>query len=242
VDGIYDVAEAHKLFAGATSPVELAAELKNRGYDYILINQPEVDFRLWKYSEPYPILQNTKFLDTYGELVFVRNGIYVYRFVPNGVQLPPAENLIKNAGFETLESENDFNEWIEEGSVEDSQNAYQGNHSLFINAPASPKGNGYVYQRVPVEEGKLYTLGYWINTDQQATFLMQIRWLDDQGNLISNEEDWKSITPGWNWYSLHSQAPAGAQFANVFASLGGAENAWVDNICLAEGQRCPDMP
>ncbi len=99
-----------------------------------------------------------------------------------------------------------------------------------------------MYQQVAVEEEQLYTLGYWINTDQQATFLMQIRWLDENDNLISDEENWINVTPEWNWYSLYSQSPLGARFANVFASLGGAENVLVDNVCLAKGQRCPEAP
>jgi len=242
IDGIYDVAKTHKIISSAKSIDELSNSLDQLGYDYILVNQAEVNSIPWKYKDPYPILQDSKFLNTYGNLVFVQNGIYVYRFVPAGVQLPKAINLITNAGFETLVGENDFEGWVEEGAIELSDEAYQGENALLLNAPSSPKGNGYVYQQIAVEEDQIYTLGYWINANQQATFLMQIRWLDENGNLISVEENWENVTPDWGWYSLHSQAPQGARFAKVFASLGGAENVLVDDICLAKGQRCPEEP
>lgn len=241
IDAVYDVVDAHEIVSKAETPAELSQSMGQSGYDFILINQLESDFVAWKYKDPYPILQNPEFWNSYGELVFAKKGIYVYRFDPKGVELPTAVNLLRNGGFEEVKGQSDFADWEENGAVELSDQAFQGKSSLLIQAPFSTDGGGYVMQRVPVEENQLYTLGYWIKSEHPATFLMQVRWLDDKGNVINIEEDWKNTSPAWQWYSLFTDAPEGAQFAEVYASLGGSENALVDAVCLAIGQRCPEQ-
>ncbi len=240
IDGIYDVAEANKMVSTAQTPAGLAQSLAQSGYDYILINQPEVDFRLWKYSDPYPILKNSDFINAYSQLVFIEKGVYVYRFEPSGMRLPPAQNLLANQGFEDVVGNNEVANWERFGAVEVSKSAHQGHNALLLHAPLSADGASYVYQRVPVEADQFYTLGYWLKSDQQAIFLMQVRWLDAEGNVIAKEETWKNVFPGWHWYNLFSQSPQNARFAEVYASPGGSENILVDGVCLAVGQRCPN--
>lgn len=238
VDGVYDVAEANQILSTAQSASELAYTLEQSGYDYILINQPEVDFRLWKYSDPYPILKNSDFINLYCELVFAKNGVYVYRISPNGVRLSNVDNLLVNSGFEDIAGINDFVSWEEYGNPEASKDSQLGKFSLLLNGPLSEKGYSYVYQRVAVEEDKIFTLAYYIKSDRQASFLMQIRWLNGQGIVIAKEERWINSSPEWQWYSLITQSPKGARFAQVYASLGGSESALVDEICFSAGQRC----
>ena len=240
IDGIYDVAEAHNIVSTAEDYDSLAKSLAKAGYDYILINQPEIDFRLWKYSDPYPILQNGDFIDLYAKLVFVKNGIYVYQFFPSGVELPEAINLLLNPGFEDVISEFDINNWEEVGPIDMSGNSFEGERALQLFAPLSDQGQNYIYQRVAIEENQLYTLGYWVKSDDEAVFLMQIRWLDDQGNIISIEEEWKNVSQEWGWISKFSQSPDNAHYAEIYASLGGSENSLVDFVCFAPGQQCPD--
>ena len=240
IDGVYDVPEANLILLEGGTAAELAQLLARSGYDYILINQPEVDFRPWKYSIPYPVLKESNFLNKYAELLFVEKGIYVYHFLPEGVNFPFPRNLLKNAGFEILIADNDFSNWEEYGSVEVSKNAYRGKASLLLHAPLSEKGFSSVYQSVSTKEGNIHTLGYWVRADHAAIFLMQLRWLDEKGSIISSEEQWKNISQTWEYYSLFSIAPKGTHFAEVHASLGNTENAYVDEVCLAEGQFCPE--
>jgi 4-amino-4-deoxy-L-arabinose transferase-like glycosyltransferase len=240
IDGIYDVAEAHNIVSLAENYDSLAKSLAEAGYDYILINQPEIDFRLWKYSDPYPILQNGDFVDLYAKLVFAEKGIYVYQFFPLGVELPEAVNLLLNPGFEDLITEFDINNWDEVGPIDMSENAFEGELSMQLFAPLSDQGQNYIYQKVTIVENQLYTLGYWVKSDDEAVFLMQIRWLDEQGNIISIEEDWKNVSQEWGWISKFSQSPEKADYAEIYASLGGSENALLDYVCLAPGQMCPD--
>jgi len=240
IDGIYDVAEAHKIVSTAENYESLAKSLDKAGYDYILVNQPEIDFRPWKYSDPYPILYNQEFYNLFGKLVFVKNGIFIYEFNSTGAGLPEAYNLLSNPGFEELINKSDFKAWDEMGPIELSPFAFEGKNAVKLFAPLSEKGQSYIYQKVRVEERKLYTLGYWVKSDQQAVFLMQIRWLDQQGNVIFQEEHWKNVYDEWNWIYNFSQSPEDAHYAQVYASLGGSENAFVDEICLALGQSCPN--
>lgn len=239
IDGVYDVPGAGAMLSTAQTPAALAQSLAQAGYDFILLNQPEVDFRPWKYSDPYPILKNTDFLNLYGVLAFAQNGMYVYRFEARGANLPPAQNLLQNPGFEDTSGSNHFTGWQSEGAVQASSDAYQGKHSTLVDAPLSPQGAGDVYQKVTVEENQLYTLGYWLKSDQPAVFLEQVRWMDSQGNILRTDENWKNTGPQWQWNYLFSRSPVGARFAEVYASAGGSENVLVDNVCLAKGQRCP---
>lgn len=239
IDAIYDTPDAQQMLTAAQTPADLARAMSERGYDYLLINQPEVDNVQWKYVDPYPILQNLDFWNTYGELVFVQNGVYVYRFDAGGVVLPPAVNLLVNGGFEEPGAAGGFAGWTGQGRASRTARAHAGTAALQLQAPSSPGGGGYVVQTVPVEAGRVYTLGYWIQSDQPAAFLMQVRWLDGGGNVIQVTEDWRGTTTDWRWYYLIAVSPAGARSAEVYASLGGAVGARVDGACLAAGQRCP---
>jgi hypothetical protein len=204
-----------------------------------LINQREIDFRLWKYSDPYPILQNSEFINLYGELKFAKNGIYVYEFIPSKVSLPKSENLLENPGFEELIDSNDLKSWEEVGLIERSTDAIYGSNSLKLFAPLSEQGQSYIYQKVPIEANQIYTLRYWTKGEDNAVFLLQIKWLDDQGDLISREDEWKNASNDWNRYEIFTQSPDDALYAEIFASLGGSVNALIDEICFTAGQHCP---
>ena len=58
--------------------------------------------------------------------------------------------------------------------------------------------------------------------------------------IKAKEEEWKNVRQDWNWISKFSQSPENANYADIYASLGGSENALVDEICFAAGQQCPD--
>lgn len=238
IDGVYDVAEAHNLLVSAQSEADLAERLKEYGYDFILINQPEVEYVSWKYT--YPILQQSDFLNHYAELVFARRGIYVYQLRPEGVNLPSPYNLLNNAGFEEINAENPAS-WGREGTILLSNDALEGERAVLLYGPLSSNGFGYLWQQVPVEEGKIYTVGYWLRaySDQSALFLMRVVWLNQSGQIIGEEEFWKNVEPEWTWYYFYTSAPREAAFARVYASTGGDQGVLVDAVCMAEGQRCP---
>lgn len=239
IDGVYDVVEAHNMIATAESPVDLAHSIQAIGYDFILLNQPEVDFVKRKYADPYPVLQNSEFWNTYSELVYAKNGIYVYRFDPRGVQLSPAINLLQNYSFEEAGSANDLVDWNEFGMAMVSDQAYQGKHSVLLYAPLSPEGGGGIAQQVSIQENELYTVGYWLRADTTAVFLIRVNWLDENQQVILTEEQWKNVNDSWKWYSLSFYAPVKANFAEINVLLGNTNSAWVDDVCFAKGQRCP---
>jgi hypothetical protein len=239
IGSVYDVADSRRMVANAKDPADLADRMAEAGFDFILINHPEVDFRLWKYHTPFPILWGTDFLNRYSELLFAQNGVYVYRFHPEGTDLLAPQNLLQNSGFEEIEPANTVADWQLDGTVIISNEALVGNQSFYVGAPLSPEGFGYALQRVPVSVGEIYTLGYWLRADQPAVFLMRVNWLDEFENLIGFEERWKNVGQNWEWHSLFATAPLNAQYAEVVVSYGGTINGYVDEVCLAQGQRCP---
>ncbi len=240
IDGVYDVAEAQNLLVSAQNEAELAAQLKEHGYDFVLINQPEVEYVSWKYA--YPILQQSDFLNRYAELVFAQKGIYVYQLRPEGVKLISPNNLLSNAGFEEINAENPSS-WGREGTILLSNDALEGEWAVLLYGPLSSNGFGYLWQQVPIEEGKIYTVGYWLRaySHQPALFLMRVAWLDQSGQFIGGEEFWKNVTSDWEWYYFHTKAPNEARFARVYGSAGGDQGVLMDAVCMAEGQRCPSL-
>lgn len=239
IGSIYDTHDARVAVSSAANPAELAQQLEQSGYDTILYNQPEVEFVRWKYVDPNPILEDQEFWNTYCRLIYVRNGIYVYQFQPDAIELTPPINLLKNDGFEEVHSGNDFAEWEEFGAIEKSREAYRGENSVLLHAPLSENGGGDIVQQVPVKAYELYTLGYWLRAEPSAVFLMRIYWLNEKLEVIGEEVQWRNVKEGWDFYTLSFQAPEGANFAEVHASLGNSESAWVDEICFAVGQFCP---
>ncbi len=191
IDGVYDVAEAQNLLVSAQNEAELAAQLKEHGYDFVLINQPEVEYVSWKYA--YPILQQSDFLNRYAELVFAQKGIYVYQLRPEGVKLISPNNLLSNAGFEEINAENPSS-WGREGTILLSNDALEGEWAVLLYGPLSSNGFGYLWQQVPIEEGKIYTVGYWLRaySHQPALFLMRVAWLDQSGQFIGGKNSGKT--------------------------------------------------
>lgn len=238
IDGVYDVAEAQNLLVSAQNEMELAKRLKEHGYDFILINQPEVEYVSWKYT--YPILQQTDFLNHYTELVFAKKGIYVYQIRSEGIDLPDPHNLLRNAGFEETSKGAPLN-WSWDGIVVISKDSLEGEKSILLYGPLSLNGFGHLWQQVPVEKGKIYTVGYWLKaySNQPALFLMQVAWLDQSGRVVGREEYWKNVNLDWKWYYFHTTAPREAAFARVYVSAGGSQGVLVDAVCLAAGQLCP---
>jgi len=240
IDSVYDVQQARRLVTNANDPADLAERMGEIGYDYILINRPEVDFRLWKYA--FPVIEETDFLHTYAELVFLQKGIYVYRFDPQGVSLPPAENLLINSSLEELDAPNNFSDWDEYGMVRAESMAHTGKTSMRLAGPVSAEGYGYVFQRVEIPSSQFYTLGYWVYALEQVTFKMQVHWLDENYTFLGEEVYWQNTTATgeWKWYPISTQASETARYAEVFVSLAGDDVAWFDDLCLAQGQYCPN--
>ncbi len=239
IGSVYDVHDSRRMVANARSPEDLANRMAQAGYDYIFINHPEVDFRQWKYYTPFPVFWQTDFLDLYARLEFAQKGIYVYRFIPQGANLPAPVNLLQNPGFEESQADSSVAGWHLEGAVDVSTLALEGSQSLSLGAPLSPEGFGYAVQRVGVIPDEIYTLGYWLRADQPAVFLMRVYWLDESGNLISTEERWKNVGQDWEWHVLYATSPPDAAYAEVVVSFGGSQNGYVDEVCFAQGQRCP---
>ena len=238
IDGVWDVPEADQILRNAQDEETLAKELKQRNYDYILINQPEVENVSWKYS--YPILQETQFLNKYAKLVYATRGIYIYHLDYQGVELPSSVNCLLNPGFEVMEG-NQIMFWKEEGSIITSEESYKGKVSVFLSGTLNSASISSISQKVVINSGNIYTFGAWVKAlASDEAILFRLMWLDNEGRLLTSEEAWKKTSLDWSWYEIHSQAPKSARFAVVYITQSGSSGALVDEICLAQGQRCPN--
>ncbi|HEX2981548.1 MAG TPA: glycosyltransferase family 39 protein [Anaerolineaceae bacterium] len=239
IDEVWGSPLAHEIVTSAKDETELAQKMSDRGYDYILVNEPEMNYRADKYL--YPVLSRA-FFDHYTQLVFVNNGIYLYRFIKEGVQTTSlSDNLLENSGFETLEGTEPVH-WTIDGLVTVEklpEHIHQGETSVRLQGTIPAEEYGFVYQTVPVIEGKIYTAGYWVQTDQPVTIQLQMHWLDEQQNVIGKYIEWQISQPGWSWYDVSDLAPKGAQYGQLYASINGDAVAWFDDLCFVEGQRCP---
>jgi len=235
IDGVYDVSEAHELLISARDGGTLAQNLLQKGYDYILINRPEIEFVYWKYT--YPILEQTDFLITYCELLFADREIYVFRIHPKPLELPVRKNLIDNPGFEDG-TESDLIGWIKGGNVFIDSNSVSGNNSLLLFGPLSDRF-GWVEQAISVEPDKIYTLSYWTKAQgENAISLVQINFLDGNQHLINENKFWKNVKTEWHQRTYHFKSPSNASYLRLQVSLGNYEGVLFDNFCLAQGQKC----
>lgn len=241
IDGVILTPRAYLLVAGATDAASLAARLADNGYDYLLVNQAEVEYSPASYH--FPAL-NQDFYNQFTYLEFASHRVYLYRLYPHGLpaSLQPV-NLLQNPGFEQGDAVGQAAAWNTTGSpiLDLSGNqAHGGSGAIELHGPIPQSSYSTISQVVPVEAGKAYTVGYWAHAETPIALLLQIQWLDTNKQPIREDVQWRPLQAQWSWYSLSSQAPVNASFARVFASVTGDGFAWVDDLCFTRGGNCPN--
>ncbi len=240
IDGVGLTPKANQLIAGATSAADLASRLADNGYDYLLVNQAEVEYSPGSYT--FPALDQD-FFDRYTWLEFANQRVYLYRLYPQGVPASlQSRNLLQNPGFEQIDANGQVAAWSAIGAPRPDHSggqAHSGVGTIELHGPIPQSSYSYISQEVTADARKAYTVGYWARSDTAMSLMLQIQWLDIDHKLISEEVEWKPLQAQWSWYALSSQAPDGARFARVFASASGDGSAWFDDVCFTQGGNCP---
>jgi len=238
INGVGDSPGVYQMIANSKNADELASRMAENGYDYLLIDKPSKAYLPHKYE--FAIL-NSDFLDRYTRLEEVNQGIYLYRFYPEGANNEFSSNLLQNNSFEYLNVEGYPERWEWNGKiqVDRTDHARTGLTSVQLHGPVFPIEYGHIFQDVPVEGGQMYTNGYWVYSKTPVTLQLQVYWLDKAGQFISSNMEWETSQPGWNWHQMSALSPENAQIGRFFASINGQEVAWFDDLCFVKGQRCP---
>ncbi|MEW5868252.1 MAG: glycosyltransferase family 39 protein [Chloroflexota bacterium] len=234
-----DESRIYDLVANAASAADLAQLLWEKGYDYILIDQPEVLARPTLYTRAVP---SQEFLRQFTKVANTEQDISLYRLIPEGKVQSYSQNLLENNGFEQVDASGHPTAWQIYGLpfLENQTTlVHSGRFSLKLHGPEPPETYGFVYQDVLVEAGITYTVGYWTFSEEPVIISLQIYWLDENHQQIGDQTEWKETQSGWNWYQMTTMAPVGTYYAQVFANVNGDRTAWFDDLCFVEGQICP---
>lgn len=228
--------EARRILLSAKNEADLAQQLKDNAYQYILVypagQRKDPEF----YTSPY--LSPTFYAD-YTRLVFAANTVRVYRFYPEGAPVGETPvNLLKNPGFEAVWN-GKLQDWtmIDHPTIDLSgKNSRSGSGAVQVEGPSVST----LSQDVTVQAGALYTVGYWTRADDSKQVVQVfIDWLDAKQNLVRREADWQPIASDWSLHTLSSTAPQGAEFVRVYVSISSSGKAWFDDLCFVQAQACP---
>lgn len=232
--------EAYQIIKDSKTPEELAYKLDSNGFNYILVNKPEQNYRPQYYTSP---ALNNEFFRKFTTLLFIDNQVYVYRFDPRGVEKPEALNLLKNPGIEIMSSEKTPVDWQMNGPVKVIQGknaANNGDYALGIHGNVPQQKYAYFLQSVPVTANEIYTASYWaVLTNGNGKLQLQINWLDSNNQQISQDSTWIPLIDDWKSYSFTIQAPPSAAYAEVVAAVTGDAEVSADDVCFAIGDYCP---
>jgi len=224
--------EAYQTLHVASKPDELAQNLEDGAYDYILIYLPEQDHRPEIYQAP---ALNDAFFANYTRLEYIQRQVFLYRFYPQGVDRSQdiVHNLLKNPGFEIGFDEN----WKLMGASYhlDTLDPFQGQHALMLPGPGAS-----AYQDVPVLPGEIYTIAYWAKSASGEQVIQRyVQWLNGDEQPVGKSADWVDMETGWNHYQLSTTAPEGAVVARVYVSVVNQGQTWFDELCFLQGDLCP---
>lgn len=226
-----------KMMANANTPDQLAEQLDQNGFDYILIDSSKITKA--ELASKYPAL-NDDFFKKYTRLEFARNNIFVYHFYRNG---PPAIvemnglNLVSNPGFETLNSSGVPVSWEVNGSPNVDQS---GNQSHSGTVAAEVTTDNILYTTIDIHSGELYTLSEWIRaaTGSSSVARLEIMWLNRSHQQSGVTIVTIDVNKDWSQYQMSLTVPDDAAFARIYISAHDSNQVWVDDVCFAQGDAC----
>jgi hypothetical protein len=214
-----------------STPDALAADLTRRGVTYLVVDRNGPP-RLWSYPYVAPA-----FLDRFATLDYADRGVSVYRLQapggPAGATAPA--NLLRNGGFEALDALGHPLGWHVNGRpriVSQESAAYHGRSAAVVTVGAT------FMQPVPVQGGRLYTVGHFARADRADQLArLQINWLDPQGRAVGVSLEPVPAGRRWGWRQMSANAPAQAVTAVIFVSGHEDGEVWIDDAWFGPGAR-----
>jgi hypothetical protein len=169
------------------------------------------------------------FLDCCTRPLFEESGTIVYRILSPGESGQPAggwPNLMANPGFEE-----GMTGWSALGSPSVGDNpsrAATGKAAVLVTADSQ------LVHRVPVRSGAFYSLSHANRADEHdQSARLQIDWLDDRGELISESTAVVPAAADWKRRSMTVESPAGAATAAVYATADPSSRVWLDDFTFS---------
>ncbi len=156
---------------------------------------------------------------------------------------------LKNADFE---SENAFQGWSSNpAAVLDTEIKHGGKQAARLTIQGeleeAQRGNVYLTQSVPVQEGRLYQAEAWIRTQDVKSAVVNgmssvgatviVEFADKQGKWFAGGSYGKGLYGTVNWRRVRTspvRAPKGAGYAIIYLALRATGIAWFDDVALRE--------
>jgi len=219
--------EVLKLVARST-PATFASALIQDGFSHIFVDRTahEMTLHLFYSTEP--------FLSQFTTLEYANSDVRAYRLREVAVEPDLARNLLPNPGFEYLSKSHDPSGWDPYGIPLIGQTPGQA-HSGNI-AVRSDADDG-LYTHIPVEPGKVYSLGYWCRADRPGQFArLQVNWLNDRSEIIDASIEVVSAESEWAWRAFSAMSPEGCKKALVYVSVHQNSEVWFDDYMFVQGE------
>jgi hypothetical protein len=211
---------------------DLAQALEGEGFEFLLVDRFHTKADPQRFQ--LAVLDNA-FIQEFARLEFARHNMYVYRFVFSGSAAVSrgGENLLANATFEATDADGRLSGWFVYGSTtvdRTGAEAHSGKVGVQMDADSR------TFQDVPIESGRLYTLGHWSRADRADQMAwLHINWLDAQKQLLDVSIDVIATSYDWQWRQMSVTAPDDARFAQVYLSVDAKSEVWFDDVALVEG-------
>lgn len=230
--------EALHIIKTASSADDLAAQLAENQYDYILIYPSEQQAFPWFYTSP---ALNEEFHRRYTRLEFTAHTVHVYRFYPAGVDRSgdSALNLLSNPSFEEQDPQDSPKGWVALGDLQfdpSISRARTGNAGVLLSGPSRT----VLYQDVSVNLDSIYSMSYWVRPQDDGQELqLVVDWLDENKQPIKRDASLAKLSAGtWQIYTAQANMPNDARYARFYLSLSSQGTAWFDDVCFAPGDVC----
>ena len=207
---------AGKAMSEERSPEKLLGLLREKGIRYVAVYRSFVMRDAWfRDLLRTAAVLNGDFLDKHTELVYSRNGIYLYRlhYDEKGPRPANRQSALKNTDLRPGEN-GSLPDWGLPGKITIEPNGHPGDRS----ATAVHLGHtNCICQRCPARENTLYTLSadFWAPEPGQFCML-QILWVDESGKQVKNEFLELEVGPTPQRYEIASTSVPGTRHADVY--------------------------
>lgn len=228
------MAESFELqeLCGSFPPAQVARNLAKNGYAYLLVSgEPAA-------MPPFPYLR-PEFLSRSATLAFSGGSVKLYRLrlTQAEADVLSAENLLDNAGFETLDPSGLPESWIPYGQpavVRDASQAHAGRIAVL-----SDSKDG-LSQPVMVRPGSRYILRNWTRAAAAGSSArLQVNWLDEGGQMVDVNIEVVPTSPQWVSHEMLVTAPQRATTAILYASVHENGKVLFDDFSFAAAGQPP---
>ncbi|MBI3658305.1 MAG: glycosyltransferase family 39 protein [Acidobacteria bacterium] len=197
-------------------------ELKSLGANYLMDSRYFVKVNL----------PSDEFFFSHFKLIYGRAYVSLFERAERPVLRKLGPELVQNPSFENLYGQMP-NGWQYYGNpVADTSSLDR--HSGHVSMHCNSSRDG-LYQILPARPGVLYRLSSYARTTQSGhKALLQVKWLDKQGNLLIADSETFETDLDWKRYEMALTAPPAATTAIIYAAAHEESSIWFDDFSFTE--------